>query len=141
MYPRFSFVAGAISLLVSCTITGASVAAFSFANKSGGVDTISFVKIDEIIVPIIESDRIDGALRFKLVLDAANPEAALRLKEITPQLRAVTISSAIEFARIYASGVAAVDVAQLTDDLTSALKSADPGVARVLVVEAVATRA
>ncbi|MET3824904.1 MULTISPECIES: hypothetical protein [Sphingomonas] len=94
-----------------------------------------FVAMPAIVVPIIGSDRIEGSLRFKLVL-AANDSASLeRLTARLPELRAVSVAGAIEFSRLFASPQTAVDARRLSADLTAALCAEDPGIARVLIVE------
>jgi hypothetical protein len=107
----------------------------------GGGEGLHLVPMDEITVPIIESDRVSGALRFKLVLDGGNDEVAADMTAKLPELRAATVAAGLEFARLNASGLRAVDAEQLDHDLTAALKAAEPGLARVLIVEVEATRA
>ena len=107
----------------------------------GGGDEPHFVPMDEVTVPIIESDRVSGALRFKLVLEAADSDTATHLTQQLPVLRAASVAAGLEFARLNASGLRAVDAQKLDHDLTAALKAADPGFSRVLIVEVEATRA
>lgn len=57
-----------------------------------------------------------------------------------PRLRAATVAAALEYARLNVSGMRAVDVAGMDHDLTAALKAAEPGVARVLIVKVGANR-
>jgi flagellar basal body-associated protein FliL len=94
-----------------------------------------FVAMDEIIVPIVESDHIEGSLRFDIVLDAADEAAEARLTAAMPDIRATSVAAALEFARLYASGQNAVNAQQLASDLTHALQTRDAGVARVLIVK------
>jgi hypothetical protein len=98
------------------------------------------VPMEEIVVPIIEADRVSGRLRFKLVIEAGSDEAAAKATAELPQLRAATVAAGLEFARLNASGLRAVDAEQLDHDLTTALKNAEPGVQRVLIVEVAASR-
>lgn len=114
------------------------------AQASGGGaggEELHLVPMDEVTVPIIESDRVSGALRFKLVLEAGDGDAATRMTSQLPVLRAATVAAGLEFARLNASGLRAVDAQKLDHDLTAALKAAEPGLARVLIVEVEATRA
>ncbi len=106
----------------------------------GGGGNLNLVPMEEITVPIVESDRMNGELRLKVVLEAQDAAASARLTEEMPKLREATVAAALEFARLYASGLRAVDAVQLDHDLTSAAKAADGGVARVLIVEVAADR-
>jgi hypothetical protein len=56
-----------------------------------------------------------------------------------PALREKTVAAALEFARLNASGLRAVDAQRLDHDLNAALKAAEPGVSRVLIVEVAAS--
>lgn len=105
-----------------------------------GAEGLHLVPMEAITVPVIEYDRVTGALHFKLVLQAADDAAAAKVTAVLPTLRAATLAAAIEFARLNVSGMRAVDVAALDHDLTAAIKAAEPGVARVLIVEVGANR-
>jgi hypothetical protein len=107
----------------------------------GGGEGLHLVPMDEITVPIVESDRVTGALRFKLVLDGGTDEVAADMTARLPELRAATVAAGLEFARLNASGLRAVNAEQLDHDLTGALKVTEPGLARVLIVEVEATHA
>jgi len=93
------------------------------------------VPMAPIIVPIVGSDRIDGALRLKLVLTAADAGALARLTERLPALRAATVASAIEFARLYVSPQTPVNAVQLRTALTTSLRTTDHDVADLLIIE------
>lgn len=118
-----------------------ALAAFATAARASAVGAPSipldpqFLTMPPIVVPIIGSDRIDGSLRLKLVLAASDTASLARLTERLPELRAVSVAGAIEFSRLYASPQTAVDARRLSADLTTALRAADPGIARVLIVE------
>ncbi|MDQ0252087.1 hypothetical protein J2W22_004175 [Sphingomonas kyeonggiensis] len=110
------------------------------AQASGGGggaagEGLHLVTMDEVTVPIIDSDRVNGSLRFKLVIDAGSAETATRMNGEMPVLRAATVAAGLEFARLNASALRAVDAQQLDHDLTAALKAAEPGLVRVLIVE------
>lgn len=107
---------------------------------NGGGEGLHLVPMDEITVPIIDADRMAGSMRFKLVLDAGSNELAARLIQNLPMLRAATVVAGLEFARLNASGMRAVDAEQLDHDLTEALKAEEPGIARVLIVEVSASQ-
>ena len=96
---------------------------------------LHLVPMDEITVPIVDADRMAGSLNFKLVLEAGSSEVAAQVTENLPVLRAMTVAAGLEFARLNASGLRAVDAEQLDHDLTAALKAAQPGITRVLIVE------
>jgi hypothetical protein len=100
-----------------------------------GADGLHLVPMDEVTVPIIDADRLNGALRFKLVIDAGSAETATKINGEMPELRAATIAAGLEFARLNASALRAVDAQMLDHDLTAALKVAEPGLQRVLIVE------
>lgn len=105
------------------------------AASVGEISGLYLVSMDEIVVPIIDSDRMSGTLRFKLVLDASDAKMAERVTQYLPMLRAAAVSAGLEFARLNASGLRAVNAEQLDRDLTTAIKATEPGVSRVLLVE------
>lgn len=91
--------------------------------------------LQPIIVPIINSDRIEGALHVSLVLSAASDVGLERLTEREPKLRAALVAELIEFSRLYASTQMPVNAAQLRTLLTNASRAQDKEVADVLIVE------
>nr|WP_269141408.1 hypothetical protein [Sphingomonas sp. IC-56] len=101
----------------------------------GGAEGLNLVTMEQVVVPIIDADRVSGSLRFKLVLEAANAEAAAKATAEMPMLRQASVAAGLEFARLNASGLRAVDAEELDHDLTAALKIAEPGISRVLIVE------
>ncbi len=109
------------------------------AQTSGGGaaagEGLYLVPMEEITVPIVDADRVNGALRFKLVIDAGSAEIASKLGDEMPMLRAATLAAGLEFARLNASALRAVDAQRLDHDLTAALRAAEPGLVRVLIVE------
>lgn len=114
--------------------------ALASGGGGGGAEGLHLVPMDEITVPIIEADRMSGRLRFKLVLDAGTDALAAKATADLPMLRAATVAAGLEFARLNASGLRAVDAEQLDHDMTTALKNAEPGLQRVLIVEVAASR-
>ena len=98
-------------------------------------DAPEFLTMEQIVVPIVGSDSIEGAFKVKLVLVAKDAASLAHLTERLPELRAVSVAGAIEFSRLFASPQTPVDARRLSADLTSALRTADPGIARVLIVE------
>ena len=142
MHGRFELRRGRFAALALTTalvpypIGGAQAA----GGGSGGGEGLHLVPMAEVEVPIVDADRVSGALRFKLVLDASDSAAAGRMSARLPDLRATTVAAALEFARLNASGLRAVDAEQLDRDLTAALKPVEPGLSRVLIVEVSASR-
>lgn len=117
----------------------AAVAVATTASPADGAlpphATPQLVAMTQIVVPIIGSDQIEGALHLKMVLAATDATRLARLTARLPELRSVAIASAIEFSRLYASTQTPVNVAQLSAMLTSALRAKSPDVAEVLIVE------
>ncbi|MEP9359767.1 hypothetical protein [Sphingomonas sp. KR3-1] len=109
------------------------------AQASGGggasAEGLHLVPMEEVTVPIIDADRVNGALTFKLVIDAGSAEVATKINGEMPVLRSATIAAGLEFARLNASALRAVDAQQLDQDLSAALKAAEPGLQKVLIVE------
>lgn len=101
----------------------------------GGAEGLNLVTMEQVVVPIIDADRVSGSLRFKLVLEAANAEAAAKATAEMPMLRQASVAAGLEFARLNASGLRAVDAEELDHDLTAALQVVEPGISRVLIVE------
>lgn len=112
----------------------ASAASAAYGSESAG-GAPEFLPMTQIVVPIVGSDRIEGALKLKLVLAAKDAASLAHLTKRLPELRAISVASAIEFSRLFASPQTPVDVRRLSADLTTALRNADPGIARVLIVE------
>lgn len=86
-------------------------------------------------MPIINSDRIEGALHVSVVMSAASDVALAELTEREPKLRAALIAELIEFSRLYVSTQMPVNAAQLRTLLTNASRAQDKDVADVLIVE------
>ena len=119
--------------LAALPLGGGAQASGGGAGAAG--EGLHLVPMEEVTVPIIDSDRVNGALRFKVVIDAGTAEVATKLNGQMPVLRAATVAAGLEFARLNASALRAVDAQQLDHDLTAALKAAEPGLVRVLIVE------
>ena len=110
------------------------------ASGGGTAEKLNLVTMDEVRVPIIDGARADGTLRFKLVLEAKDEEAAHELTATMPMLRSTSLGAGVEFGRLYASPMMPVDAGELAKQLTAALKAQDPSVERVLLVKVMATR-
>lgn len=107
----------------------------AFASGGGGGEEPHLVKMEPIAVPIVDSDRVAGTLNFKLVLEAHDAATAEKLAEAMPALRMAAIAGGVEFARLDASALRAVNATDLDKTLTAALKAASPEIDRVLIVE------
>ncbi len=119
---------------------GAQASGGGGGGDAAGAGALNLVPMDEVIVPIIEADRVAGNMRFKLVLEAHDAVTAAGATAKMPELREATVAAALEFARLNASGLRAVDAGRLDHDLNAALKAAEPGLTRVLIVEVAAAR-
>ncbi|MGK6356448.1 hypothetical protein ACMGDH_14650 [Sphingomonas sp. DT-207] len=142
-YGRFELRRGSFAALALTTAlvpfpTGGAQA--SGGEGAGVGESLHLVPMNEVSVPIIDADRANGALRFKLVLEARDAGTAAGMTARLPELRAATVAAALEFARLNASGLRAVDAARLDHDLTAALKTSEPGLSRLLIVEVAASR-
>ena len=128
---RIAPTVAAITLAATGTLALAAPAADAEPN---------LVAMDEITVPIVDGARLDGALTVKLVLGTSDAESADRVAAALPLLRSTSVAAALEFSRLYASPMAPVDAERLSNDLSRALRQAEPAISRVLIVE-VAARA
>lgn len=114
---------------------GGAAASPSMANLA------TLVPMDEIAVPIIDAGKIQGTLRFSLVIRATDDAGALVLTEKMPELRSAALSAGINFASLRASPYRPVDVALLSNEIDAALKSIDPAVQQGLIVKVTAIEA
>lgn len=101
----------------------------------------SFVTLDAIEAPIMSPSRIEGRVQLSLVVEAKDAASADALSRDMPRLRATSLSTTLEYARLYASGFRALDVQALGSTIQGALKPQYPGIQRVLVIKAAATPA
>ena len=92
----------------------------------------ALVPLDEVVVPIIGSDRIEGTLRLRMVVETADEGA---ISGHLHELRAASVAAAVEHSRLYTSALAPVNAEQLGGDMTAALKDSNPAVGRVLLTE------
>lgn len=95
------------------------------------------IALKPIVVPIVSSDRLDGALHVTLVLAAPDAAALARLTHRLPVLRAISVAEAIEFSRLHASTQMPVNAFLLRSILTKALHDTD--ISAVLITEVSAT--
>ncbi|MEW9854495.1 hypothetical protein [Novosphingobium sp. M1R2S20] len=122
------------------TLAGTGTVAATAGAEKGDPATIEphLVPMQEISIPIIDGDRLEGSLRVKTVLAADDEAAAERVTAALPRLRSASLAAALEFSRLYASPLRAVDAEMLSKNLTEALQHEEPGVTRALVVEVAA---
>lgn len=130
---------GMIAILAGTGLLTAPVRASEAAGgeaKSGEAPKLdpSLVPMEEIAVPIIDGARLEGVLRFTLVLRARDADAAADIGRDIARLRSTAMIAGLDFARLRASPYRAVDVQRLAMDLDSALKAADPAVEQALIV-------
>ena len=74
---------------------GASVRASGNGDASNAGVALHLVPMDEIRVPIIDGDRADGTLLFKLVLVAKDEAAAAHATATLPALRSASLGAAV----------------------------------------------
>lgn len=101
----------------------------------------TLVPMDEIAIPIIDAGKIQGTLRFSLVIRAADDAGAKILTDKMPELRSAVLGAGINFASLRASPYRPIDVAILASEVDTALKSVDPAVQQGLIVRVTATEA
>ena len=120
----------------SAAVMAATAASFVGAapGHAQPVEAATFITMDEISVPIVDTARIDGVLRVSIVLQARDTDGAATLARRMPELRAASLGAAIEFARLHASPFTPVDANLLAAALASALRGVDASIARVLIV-------
>ena len=102
-----------------------------------GPDPEAFVPMGGIIVPIVDANHVEGKLDFKLVVAARDAAAANRIRAAQTSMRSRAMTAGLEFSRLYATRLSAVDAPKLVAELEKALKQDNDDVARVLLVEVV----
>lgn len=123
---------GAAAMALGVATTSAGGAA------NGPVEEPMLVDMTSVAVPIVDGDRVEGTLRVKLALNAADSQGMDKVTAALPRLRSTTLVTMVEFARLYASPFRAVDNDKLSRTLSEALRREEPAVADVLLVEVVA---
>lgn len=126
---RLAFAASVLAVAVA---GGAGMALASDGQAPAGT---AFVPLDEVVVPIVGSTRVEGTLRVRMVVEAADAQAAAAIDARMPELRATSLAAAVEHSRLYASALAPVNAERLRSDMAEALKRANPAVGGVLVTE------
>lgn len=97
------------------------------------------VAVSDIVVPIIDGNRMTGRLSFDIVIDAVDEKGAQRLTAEAARLRSLAVVSGLEFSRLYVSGLRPVDAEILVTGLTRGLQAGLPEVDRVLIVRVAAS--
>ncbi|MBR0550920.1 hypothetical protein [Stakelama marina] len=124
-------------LIGSATIAALPLGGAQASGGGNGTD-LAFIPMERISVPIVDAGRVEGALRFRIVLEAKDDEAAQKLTAELPTLRAQALSIGSEFSRLSASPFIAVDARRFSAELNQAMHKREPAIARVLLVEVAA---
>lgn len=128
--------------VAGAALTLAGTGAIATASTGDPADNAAvephLVPMQEVALPIIDGDRLEGTLRVTMVLATADAAAAERVTAALPRLRSASLATALEFSRLHASPLRAVDAEMLSEDLTAALKQEEPGVTRALIVNVAA---
>ena len=98
------------------------------------------VAISDIVVPVIDGNRVNGRLSFDIVVDAADAQSASRIRTNDARMRSVAIVAGLEFSRLYVSGLRPVNVELLAQTLTHELRSHEPRIDRILIVKVAASQ-
>ena len=129
---------GKIPLLGGVLLAAIPVSSAMGAGGGGKGGADDLISMEAIAVPIVDGATLQGTLRFSIVLEAHDAEAAARISGDLPGLRAEALFTGAEFSRLRASPFLAVDAQRLSEELTEALHARDEGIARVLLVEVAA---
>ncbi|MFC3578694.1 hypothetical protein [Sphingomonas hylomeconis] len=124
MRPRFRLtaLAAAASILTANTAPG------------GESEPAAVLPLDALRVPVLDAGRLEGTLLVQADLELGASSDASRV----PAYRAALLSAALEFARLRVSPNAPVDVQLLSEALTMSVRSVDPQIRHVLIVEVTA---
>ncbi|MBH1945212.1 hypothetical protein I5L01_13360 [Erythrobacter sp. YJ-T3-07] len=125
-------------LLGGALLAVVPVSSASGAGGGGSGAAGDLVDMEAIAVPIVDGAKLQGTLRFRIVLEAHDAEAAAEITADLPDLRAEALATGAEFSRLRASPFLAVDAQRLSDELTEALHARYEGIDRVLLVEVAA---
>lgn len=123
---------------LTLAVTGTVMATSRVQDTGPATTEPHLVPMKEMEVPIIDGDRLDGALRVKTVLSTSDAESAERITAALPRLRSASLAAALEFSRLHASQMRAVNAEMLSEYLTRELKSVDSGISNALIVEVAA---
>jgi hypothetical protein len=136
---RRSIAIAGTALTLAATGAGAVAATPTDETAIDVADEPQLVPMQEISLPIIDGDRLEGSLHVTIVIAANDLAAADRVAAALPRLRSASLAATLEFSSLYASPMRAVNAEMLSRDLTQALQQEEPGITRALIVN-VATR-
>lgn len=120
-------------------VAGVPVFAIAARPRDAPASEPHLVAVSNIVVPVIDGNRMNGHLSFDLVVDAADANGAARLTAADARIRSTAIVTGLEFSRLYVSGLRPVDAQVLANVLTQALRAEEPDIDRVLIVKVAAT--
>ena len=120
--------------ILAATAAGSAGIAFASEGAQPTVDA-AFVPLDEVVVPVVGSNRIEGTLRIRMVVAVADAASATEVSARVAELRAASVAAAVEHSRLYVSAVAPVNAEQLRSDMDIALKETSAAVGNVLLTE------
>lgn len=128
-----------LSAAVVLVPTVAALAATSRPSGPVGPNTVAadprFVAIPQIVVPIVDGQRIDGRLSFDLTVVTADDPSAKRVGAALPELREAAVIAGTEFSRLQASAFMPVDAEALALHLSASIRQQDPAITSVLIVK------
>jgi len=124
--------------IAGTALTLAGTGAVAATSADVLTDTVAadphLVPMQEMVLPIIDGDRLEGSLQVTMVLATADPAAAQRVNAQMARLRSISLSAGLEFSRLFASPMRPVNAEMLSQDLTAALQHEEPGILRALIV-------
>lgn len=122
------------------TLAGTGAFAATAADDAAGNAAVEphLVPMQELSLPIIDGNRLEGSLHVTVVLAAEDVAAAERVTANLARLRSASLGAALEFSRLHVSPMRAVNAEMLSQDLTAALKQEEPGIGRALIINVAA---
>lgn len=138
---RKSIAIAGTALTLTGAAMGAATGAIAASERKAAIDIADepqLVPMQEISLPIIDGDRLEGSLHVTMVIAATDLAAAERVTAALPRLRSASLAATLEFSSLYASPMRAVNAEMLSRDLTEALQQEEPGIARALIVNVAA---
>ncbi|MBU3078655.1 hypothetical protein [Sphingomonas quercus] len=117
-------------------LLGGAVTSGSVAASGDPLDSPApgFMPIAEITTPIVDASRLDGAVKVLATIETADPATMDQVRADMPMVRAEMYAATLEFSRLYASGLRAVDAKRLGEHLSAAVRKSHPQVSRVLIL-------
>ncbi|TDW65275.1 hypothetical protein EDF57_103458 [Novosphingobium sp. PhB55] len=137
--PRAAELAARLAALLAASLAATAVTtpALAEAKKPDPLPPPdpSFVVMEPIDAPIVDSGRLDGVLHVSITVKTKSAANAAELAKRMPELRAASLAAAIEFARLHASPYTPVNVARLSAMMAPPIKRLDKGIEKVLIVK------